>query len=285
MLEFRQTPRHRVTDVEGIRKLVAKQEPFIVEEKDNPDFRAFAERCTADRIREVWGDREWRVQDFVRERFDPRVAPVENTSLMPFSEFMDRFERSDSGHQSYVNIWPTEGTDFAEDFFAELRAFGKKLPLTAYDDQDLKTIWLGGAGTTTPLHYDTYARSHGTVSGMKRYVFFRPDAKHYRKLGTYSVRSTVGWWSNIGFGPIDDEAYPQLKGTEPWVADCYEGDFVWLPPCWWHYVTIPEGPTITISATHYDRHTYRYWYHWRIRLTRWIGRHEGLQRLLRSKSA
>ncbi len=279
MLDFIETPRFKSTGGEAqIRELFAKQKPFIIEEADNPLFQAFAERCTAQRFGEIWGDREWRVQNFKKGEFDPFVPPVANTSVMTFPEFLERYENPEEGWQTYLNIWPTPpATDFADPFFQELRALGKELEMTKYDGQDLKTFWMGGPGTITPLHHDTYARSHGTISGLKRYVFFPPDRKHLKKLKPYSVRSTQGWWSNIGFGPLDPEIHPQLKDTEPWLADCGPGDFVWLPPCWWHHVSIPSEPTITISATHHDPHTSRYYYHWRIRLTRWIGRQRWLK--------
>lgn len=278
MLECKEVPRYRVTSVEEIRRLFAKQEPFITEEQDNPDFQEFAKICTAEHIRELWANRDWRVQDFEQTVFDPFVPPVENTAVMPFDTFLERFENPIPGRQNYVNIWPTEGTPFAMDFFAKMREFGKKLPLTQPDGQDLKTLWLGGKGTITPLHYDTYARSHGTVRGEKLYIFFPPDRHHLKKLEAYPVRTTQGWWSRIGFGPLDPELFPQLEGTKPWRALCKPGDFVWLPPCWWHHVSIPESPTITISATHHDPHSKRYYYHWRMRTTRWLGRRQGVLR-------
>ena len=285
MLDFKPVPRHRVQDEVEVSRLMAAQEPFIIEEGDNPAFQRFAEQCSREHITELFGDREWRVQDFNRGPFDPTVSPVENTTLMPFSEFMKRIDQPDDGHQSYVNVWPSEGNGFALPFFEKMMALGRELPLTMIDNQELKTLWVGGAGTTSPLHYDTYARSHGTVSGMKQYIFFPPDVLHYRRLGTHSIRSACGWWSRIGFGPIDDTLYPQLAGLEPWIAQCRPGDFVWLPPCWWHHVSIPDEPTVTISATHHDRRTYRHWYHWRMRMTRWIGRHEGVKRLVQGRSA
>ena len=284
-MEFTIVPRFKVSDTDEIRTLVQRQRPFVIEEGGNEAFQAFAEWCTAERIAALFGDRPWRVQDFDRGPFDPYVPPVERTSVMPFSQFMEKYEHPDEGHQNYVNVWPSEDAEFAAPLFEKMRALGRALPLTSFADQDLKTIWLGGAGTTSPLHYDTYARSHGTVYGMKQYIFWPPDSFHFKRLGGYSVRSACGWWSRIGFGPIDDEVFPELKGTQASIAQCRPGDFVWLPPCWWHHVSIPEGPTISISANHYDWHTYAYWYHWRMRATRWLGRRGRLLDLIQDRSA
>jgi len=275
-LDYREVPRVRNPSDDEVDRLVRSGQPFLIEEKDNEAFQRFAARADFARFRDEFGAREWTVQCCERGVFDPRQHFADTTARMPFSEMLDRVEEPHETLQHYVNVWPGAGVEFAQSLFDELRAVGRDLALIRYKNQELRVFWLGGAGTITPLHHDTYARSHGVVHGEKLFVLFPPDLRHFRLLDPYPLRSPVGWYSKIGAGPLDPERFPALKKTRPVRALCGPGDFLYLPPCWWHYVTIPSKPTISISATFYPFAAYFYWYHWRMRLTRWIASHERL---------
>ncbi len=268
--------------MQAVRKLIRSGRPFILEERDNAAFRRFAESCGIERFRAVFGDRPWRVQSCPRGEFQPEEPFARQTEEMPFSAFLDKIAAPDEDTQHYLNIWPTPGMEYAQPLFDELRALGPQIPLTRHANQELRVFWLGGAGNVTPLHYDTYARSHGVVLGEKQFMLFPPDLRHYFKLDPFPLWSPVGWYSRIAVGPLDPALFPRLKGTRPVRALCGPGDFLYLPPCWWHYVTIPGQVTVSISATYTPRIAYLYWYHWRLRLSRWIG---GQEKLLKKVKA
>lgn len=283
MLETTEAPRIDVRgDMDEVRRLIRTGRPFILQEQENEDFRRFAARCGLERFREVFGQRPWTVQSVPRGAFQRDVPFARQTEQMPFDRFLERIADPAPDRQHYLNIWHTPAIDFAKPLFDELRALSPKIPLTRHAGQELRVFWLGGAGNVTPLHYDTYARSHGVVVGEKEFVLFPPDLRHYLKLKPYPFWSPYGWYSRLDVGPLDPDLHPSLRGTRPVRARCGPGDFLYLPPCWWHYVTIPGQPTISISATYTPRRAFLYWYHWRLRFSRWLG---GQERLLKRYSA
>ena len=286
MLETTEAPRFDVRgDLSQVDELVKAAQPFIIEEATNDAFQRFRERCTLERFASVFGDRVWTVQAAPRGRFHPEIPFAMQTERMPFPDFLEKMRHPDPDVQHYLNLWVTKDMEFTEPLFEELTALDSELSLIRYDSQELKVFWMGGAGTITSLHHDTYARSHGVVHGEKLFVLFPPDLRHYLKLRPYSVWSPVGNFSKIGAGPLDQERFPQLRGTRGVRALCGPGDFLYLPPCWWHHVSIPSEPTISISATYYPRSAYYYWYHWRMRFTRWFGAQERLLKRARAAAA
>ncbi len=284
MLQAQDAPRFDVDgDLAEVDRLVRAAQPFIIEEGARDAFRAFAESVTMDRFADVFGDRPWRVQSCKRGIFEPEIPFYEQTEEMPFTGFLDRMREPHETQQHYLNLWPGPNMDYAQPLFDELRALGPKIALTNYKNQELRVFWLGGAGTITPLHYDTYARSHGVVHGEKLFMLFPPDFRHLRLLQPYPVRSNTGWYSTVGAGPLDPALFPRLAKTRPVRALCGPGDFLYLPPCWWHHVSIPSKPTISVSATFYPKAAYFYYYHWRLRFSRWLARHPRLLNLSNGK--
>ena len=261
-----------------LKELFKSDRPFIVEEADHDVFQRVTAGFKLDRFREVFGDRSWTVQRSKRGVFEPETPFCDQTETLPVPEFLEKVENPDEEYQHYLNVWPSPAFDFANDMFRELDELGPELAMTRFGSQELRVFWIGGKGTITPLHYDTYARSHGVVEGEKLFILFPPDLKHFRALQPYSMWSPVGWHSKIAAGPIDPKHHPSLAGTNPVRALCKPGDFLYLPPCWWHHVSIPHRTTISISATFYPRRSYLYWYHWRMRISR---RFAGQDRLLK----
>jgi len=270
MLNATEPPRvHGRRTWDDIRRLVRTRRPFIVEQADNPAFQRIASSLSMQRFRSVFGDRPWRVRRCERDRLDLSVPFAAQTELMPFSAFLDRIHDPDDRIQYYVNIPRGPELEFAKEMFDPLQELEELGPdwVRGY----LRGCWLGGAGNVTPLHYDRYALWHGVVHGRKVFHVFPPDLRHYINLAPYPLRSPSGWHSRIGAGPLDSSVFPQLKKTRPLRATLAPGDFVYLPPCWWHYVTIPDEPTISISANAQRWTSLLQWYQWRSRLADWLG--------------
>ena len=275
MLEATEAPRVDTHGrVDEIRRLVRSGRPFVVREAESPTFRRMASSMDLQRFRSLFGDRPWRVQRSERGRLDPTTPFAAQTEEMPFSAFLDKIEHPDERIQHYVNFGFGPQLEFARELFDELAELGAELPLARYKNQRFDAFWLGGAGTITPLHFDRYARWHGILQGRKVFHLFPPDLRHHLNLEPYPLRSPIGWYSRVGAGPLDPSVFPKLKKTRPVRATVRPGDFLYLPPCWWHHVTIPDEPTISLSATFRPWITYLYWYHWRIRLARRLGGQE-----------
>lgn len=96
-------------------------------------------------------------------------------------------------------------------------------------------IWIGPAGTLTPLHRDDSDNLFAQVWGQKRFTLAAPH--HRAALGTWST-SPQGGLDGCDFNPDapDYEQYPQARQV-PFLRFTLEaGDLLFLPEGWFHQV-------------------------------------------------
>ncbi|RPD66157.1 Clavaminate synthase-like protein, partial [Lentinus tigrinus ALCF2SS1-6] len=116
---------------------------------------------------------------------------------------------------------------------------------SAYTEDDFRFVYVGAAGTFTPLHRDVYTSySWSTnVCGHKRWWLFPPDQTHllFRKGGeehletAYDVRN------------VDSNQYPLFNLAKPTVVEQGPGETIFVPSGWYHQV---ENLTACISINH-----------------------------------
>ncbi|EKM52981.1 uncharacterized protein PHACADRAFT_30100 [Phanerochaete carnosa HHB-10118-sp] len=113
---------------------------------------------------------------------------------------------------------------------------------TTHTSDDFRFVYVGAAGTFTPLHRDVYCSySWSTnVCGRKRWWLFPPEQTSYlfmpaRKLCVHDVRS------------VDLERFPDFAKTRPLVVEQEAGETIFVPSGWYHQV---ENLTACISINH-----------------------------------
>jgi hypothetical protein len=100
-------------------------------------------------------------------------------------------------------------------------------------------LWLGGAGTVTPLHHDASNIFFGQVLGTKRVRLVPPyEIEHLANDRTC--------FSSIDLDDPDFERYPSLRHVLVLDVIVEPGDFLLLPIGWWHTVRSLE-PSISLS--------------------------------------
>lgn len=104
--------------------------------------------------------------------------------------------------------------------------------------------WIGPAGTVTGLHDDTLPNLVAQIRGRKGLLLFPPSPldRIYRSakfdFGTHL--------SLVDLCRPDFARFPRLRELRPLVAVLEEGDGLYIPPAWWHFV-VAETPSVTLS--------------------------------------
>ncbi|KAJ0806560.1 putative [histone H3]-dimethyl-L-lysine(36) demethylase [Helianthus annuus] len=93
--------------------------------------------------------------------------------------------------------------------------------------------WFGPAGTVTPLHHDPHHNILAQVVG-KKYVRLYP-ASLSEELYPHA-ESMLKNSSQVDLDNFDPNEFPNFEDVE--FMDCIleEGEMLYIPPKWWHYV-------------------------------------------------
>jgi hypothetical protein len=101
--------------------------------------------------------------------------------------------------------------------------------LTSGPDADPPRIWIGGAGTITPLHHDASNIFFGQVYGRKLVRLIPPSEIQ----NLYNDRTC---FSDIDLDAIDYARFPQFRPVTVIQVIVHPGEFLLLPLGWWHQV-------------------------------------------------
>jgi histone arginine demethylase JMJD6 len=175
-----------------------------------------------------------------------RTRRMSNVRRVRLREFVEYVQKTDDPDAYYLGSWRFEH-DIPElvshftppDYFASWHI---RLPV------GIRPCWrwmfIGGRGTGTPLHVDTWLTSawNGVVCGRKKWLFYSPDQRPLlydgdtepdtRPLPSYPI--TVD-----AFDP-DLARYPNFNRAT--AIECVQesGEIVFTPSGWWHQVVNEE---------------------------------------------
>jgi len=104
--------------------------------------------------------------------------------------------------------------------------------------------WIGPAATVTGLHSDNgYPNVLAQIRGRKSVVLFQPGTDLYESHKYEFCTST----STVDLQQLDFDRFPRLLQAVPQVAHLEEGDGLFIPPTWWHYV-VAQTPSVSVST-------------------------------------
>ncbi|RVX13028.1 Lysine-specific demethylase JMJ30 [Vitis vinifera] len=206
----------------------------------------------------------WNDMDYLKRVAGDRTVPVEvgknylssdwKQELITFSQFLERIQSSDctSTLPTYLAQHPL--FDQARIFFCihcilvihELR---KDIFIPDYcyaGGGELRSLnaWFGPAGTVTPLHHDPHHNILAQVVG-KKYIRLYPaslseELTHTLKpcfaIPASEFQIDAPFHVVVDLDNIDEKEFPKVKDLE--FQDCIleEGEMLYIPPKWWHYV-------------------------------------------------
>ncbi|KAF2555157.1 hypothetical protein F2Q68_00017057 [Brassica cretica] len=184
---------------------------------------------------------KWNHLDYLTSVAGNRTVPVEvgknylcsdwKQELVTFSKFLERMRtnRSTSVEPTYLAQHP---------LFDQINELRDDICIPDYcfvGGGDLQSLnaWFGPAGTVTPLHHDPHHNILAQVVG-KKYVRLYPSSLQ-DELYPYSETMLCNS-SQVDLDNIDKNEFP--KAVELEFMDCIleEGELLYIPPKWWHYV-------------------------------------------------
>ena len=169
---------------------------------------------------------------------DFELAKDRHTRTMPFDRYIADAIGSDGGNDAYITAYNSPSNRAA---FAPLMGELGPLPyLTGAEGM----LWIGPAGTFTPLHHDLTNNLLVQVVGHKR-LHLLPPGETGKLANTRHVFSDVH--------DVEDEArlsaFPQARSARRFVVDLGPGDALFIPVGWWHQV---RSLSFSVTLTYTD---------------------------------
>ncbi|KAF8103924.1 hypothetical protein N665_0182s0031 [Sinapis alba] len=182
---------------------------------------------------------KWNHLDYLTTVAGNRTVPVEvgrnylcsdwKQELVTFSKFLERIRTNRSVEPTYLAQHP---------LFDQINELRDDICIPDYcfvGGGELQSLnaWFGPAGTVTPLHHDPHHNILAQVVG-KKYIRLYPSSLQ-DELYPYSETMLCNS-SQVDLDNIDKNEFP--KAVELEFMDCIleEGEMLYIPPKWWHYV-------------------------------------------------
>ncbi|MBW8759380.1 MAG: cupin-like domain-containing protein [Burkholderiales bacterium] len=233
--------RSRVSRDEFIERYVRGCRPVVLTElaRDWPALQrwSFAE------FRRRYGHLTVQVQSGRDADTDYEVNKVRLRRDTPFAAFLDRVAASGVTNDEYLTasneiLRRPEFMSLLDDIGA-LPDFCNRAAMSRS-----ASLWVGPAGTRTPLHHDTLMLLHTQVVGRKRWRFVSP-------LSGPRVYNDFDVYSPVDFDQLDLARFPEAAKVKVLDVVVEPGETIFLPLAWWHQVSSLDR-CISLSFTNLD---------------------------------
>jgi hypothetical protein len=172
---------------------------------------------------------------------------AEQMLQMTFADFLDRISGSGpdlDGKHYYLH------KQSLDQHLPELKP---DVPIPAYIEASpflMTSLWMGPAGSITPIHHDFTNNLFLQVRGRKRLILYPPDPEHaFYRLPFRSLGGRSSWHiSRVGsLTTFDRGAFPRFKDAEPIDLVVEPGTMLLIPNFYWHEVHSLDTPSISLS--------------------------------------
>ncbi len=160
----------------------------------------------------------------------------------PFDRFIERITRPGAGNDAYMTAYNSrKNIEALQPLRADMRPLGK---LLAGDGGGM--MWIGPAGTFTPLHHDLTNNLIAQVVGRKQIILSPPSE-------TSRMRNNIHVFSDLVDiqNPVIDAAdIHEIQGGRFYEVVLEPGDLLFLPIGWWHQVRALDF-SVTLTYTNF----------------------------------
>ena len=183
-------------------------------------------RWTQDYLKKVVGSADVEFQGGRDTAPDYELAKDRHKRSLPFDAFIDLISSEGAGNDAYITAYNSGANQKAlEVLHADLGH------LANYLTDAPGMLWIGPAGTFTPLHFDLTNNLLAQVIGSKALVLLPPSETS--KLANHRhVFSAVHDITD----PDQLKRYPQAAQAFQYDVELNPGDLLFIPIGWWHQV-------------------------------------------------
>uniref|UniRef100_A0A0D9XF36 JmjC domain-containing protein n=1 Tax=Leersia perrieri TaxID=77586 RepID=A0A0D9XF36_9ORYZ len=198
----------------------------------------------------------WKDIQYLKKMAGDRTVPVEvgknyvcnewKQELITFSQFLERM---------WSTGCPSNLTYLAQHpLFEQIKELHEDIMVPDYcyaGGGELQSLnaWFGPHGTVTPLHHDPHHNILAQVLGRKYIRLYPASLSEDLYPHTETMLSNT---SQVDLDNIDLKEFPKVENLD--FMDCIleEGDLLYIPPKWWHYV---RSLSISFSVSFWWRAT------------------------------
>ncbi|WP_198045741.1 cupin-like domain-containing protein [Novosphingobium aquimarinum] len=164
---------------------------------------------------------------------------------MPFDAFIDLITHDDAGNDAYITAYNNKLNGAALKPLEEDLGFFDQI-LTRQVAQPNGMMWIGPAGTFTPLHHDLTNNLLVQVVGRKRLILVSPD--EWPNL--YNDRHVFSMVKDL---TAIEEPFEAARDIGALAFDMEPGDALFIPIGWWHQVRALDF-SVSITYTNFLWH-------------------------------
>ncbi|KAJ8491128.1 hypothetical protein OPV22_012849 [Ensete ventricosum] len=183
---------------------------------------------------------KWKDIEYLKRVAGDRTVPIEvgknylcsewKQELITFSQFLERIQSTNCpANLPYLAQHP---------LFDQIQELRNDIMIPDYcfaGGGELQSLnaWFGPLGTVTPLHHDPHHNLFAQVVGRKYIRLYPGSASENLYPHEESMLCNS---SQVDLDNIDYQEFPKVEGLE--FIDCVleEGEMLYIPPKWWHYV-------------------------------------------------
>ncbi|MFV3132028.1 cupin-like domain-containing protein [Niveispirillum sp. KHB5.9] len=163
----------------------------------------------------------------------------------PFGAFIDQILRPGAGNDLYLTAYNSErNADALAPLHGDLGFLDKFLDRQVAVPHGM--MWIGPAGTVTPLHHDLTNNFIAQIVGRKR-LRLAPAAQVGKLYNDRHVFSEIADLDDPG---IDLARHPRLDGLRLYDVLLEPGEILFVPLAWWHQVKSLDF-SVTITFTNF----------------------------------